>query len=90
MDFKETEAFKLFLSQLNELKPQIESLKMSDLSKQEIKSLLHALKGNSGLFGFSELSSLASEIGTCASGQDNVRFEQAKKSLLLSLSNALK
>lgn len=88
MEFKETSAYLIFLKQLGEVRPKIEALDATTMQQKELRLFLHALKGNAGLFGFSELGLLAKELSEISDAQD-ARFELTKRALLLSIDKIL-
>ena len=89
MDFKETEAYKLFLKQLADIKPRIQNLSLSELKDPQVRSFIHALKGNSGLFGLSEISDLAKDLGDITDGDSIERFNDIRSKLIEVIDNAL-
>jgi hypothetical protein len=89
MEFRETAAYKIFLSQLFELKPKIESISELNRKNEEVRLFLHALKGNAGLFGFSELGLLAQQLCSMAERHSEEEFQVTKLALLSSISQIL-
>jgi hypothetical protein len=89
MEFRETTAYKIFLTQLLELKPKIESISELNRKNDDVRLFLHALKGNAGLFGFSELGLLAQQMCSVAERHSEEEFKVTKLALLSSISHIL-